>query len=106
MTKKLSTRTKKNESPVRIKKEVTESPASSNDLSGFGESFVKLTDKDTGQIVCYVGIHKGTEKVFFDRLVEPEQVEAVVELLQKKKFNKHIGKEQFDKAQEFANRKF
>ena len=87
------------------KTEVSETPASRNQISGFGDSVVKLSDRNTGEIICYVGVQEGEEKVFF-KPVTPDQLEAVHELLHKKKFNKHISNERFDKAQEFADRKF
>jgi hypothetical protein len=87
------------------KKEVSESPAS-RDLSGFGEAVVKLTDKETGQVVAFIGMQQGEEKVHIPNPLTPDQLEAVHDLVQRKKFNKHISNERFDKAQAFADRKF
>lgn len=88
------------------KKAVTETPTTRNDLSGFGDNVVKLTDSQTSEVLAYIGRLNGEEKVHFSRPVNADQLEAVFELLQKKKFNKHISNERFDKAQEFADRKF
>ena len=85
------------------KKTVTESP--SNAVSGLGEHVVELKD-ESGQVVAFVGIQNGEERIHFSKVVSPEQVEAVSELLQKKKFTKHISKQRFDDAQAFADRKF
>lgn len=87
------------------KTEVHETP-NAHDLEGFGENVVKLTDKDSGEVVCFLGKSDGKEKVFFGRAVSPDQVEAVAELLQRKKLHKYIGKDEFEKAQQYANRKF
>lgn len=88
------------------KKTVTETPVGRNDLSGFGDNVVKLTDQTTGEVVAYIGIQQGQELIHFPKPITPEQVDAVNELVQKKKFNKYISNERFDKAQEFADRKY
>jgi len=88
------------------KKAVTETPTTRNDLSGFGDNVVKLTDPHTSEVLAYIGRLEGEEKVHFSKPVSFDQLEAVFELMQKKKFTKHISKERFDKAQEFADRKF
>jgi hypothetical protein len=85
---------------------VTETPTSRNDISGFGDNVVKLTDKESGEILAYIGLINGEEKIHFTKPITPDQVEAVSELLQKKKFTKHISQERYEKAQDFANRKF
>ena len=88
------------------KKQVTETQTGRNDLSGFGDSVVKLTDKDTGEVVAFIGMQQGEEMVYIPKPITAEQLEAVSELVQRKKFNKHISNERFDKAQAFADRKF
>ena len=79
---------------------------SNNEIIGFGDKVVKITDQETGEVVAYFGIQDEKEKVYFSKPISIEGLEAVHELLQKKKFNKHIANERFDKAQNFANRKF
>ena len=96
---------KKVEVTVSPKKEVTAS-SNSKDVSGFGENVVKLTDKESGETVCFLGKIAGNEQVFFGKAVSPDQVEAVAEFLQRKKIHKHIENNHFDKAQDYANRKF
>ena len=86
-------------------KKVNEIP-SNNEIAGFGDKVVKITDQETGEVVAYFGIQNEKEKVYFSKPISIEGLEAVNELLQKKKFNKHIANERFDKAQNFANRKF
>jgi hypothetical protein len=86
-------------------KKVNEIP-SNNEIIGFGDKVVKITDQETGEVVAYFGIQDEKEKVYFSKPISIEGLEAVHELLQKKKFNKHIANERFDKAQNFANRKF
>lgn len=88
------------------KPEVTETETQRGDISGLGESVVKLYDKSNSETLCYIGFQEGERKIFFPKAVVPEQVEAVVEFLNKKKFNRHISNSAFDKAQEFADRKF
>lgn len=87
------------------KKEVAESP-NSRDISGFGDSVVKLTDKETGEVIAFIGVQQGEERVHIPKPITPDQLEAVSELVQRKKFTKHISNERFDKAQAFADRKF
>ena len=89
---------------TRKKKVVAETPT--NHLTGFGENVVKLTDSTSGEILAYVGKQNGEEKVHFAKPITVDQLEDVYELLQKKKFNKHISKERFNRAQEYADRKF
>ena len=88
------------------KKEVTKTPTGRNDLSGFGDAVVKLTDKETGEVVAYIGVQQGEERVHIPKPLTPDQLEAVSELVQRKKFTKHISNERYDKAQAFADRKF
>ena len=88
------------------KKELKESDENRNNLSGFGDNVVKLTDKETGETVAYIGKQDGEERIHFAKTVTPDQLEAVHELVQKKKFNKHILKDRFDKAQAFADKRF
>ena len=76
----------------------------SNDIAGFGNNVVKLTE--SGIVLAYIGMQDGHEKVYFPKPVTSERLESVYEFMQKKKFNKFITNEQFDKAQEFADRKF
>jgi hypothetical protein len=85
---------------------VTEAPTGRQDLSGFGENVVKLNDPDTGETIAFVGVQQGEERIHFPKPITADQVEAVSELLQRKKFTKHISNERFDKAQAYADRKF
>jgi len=88
------------------RKWLNETATTRNDISGFGDNVVKLTDPQTGQVLAYIGKLEGEDKVHFTLPVSLDQLEAVYELMQKKKFTKHIFKERFVEAQEFANRKF
>lgn len=81
----------------------------SNDLlgmAGFGPNVIKLTDKSTQAIVAYIGVVEGKEKIHLPSPISTDQFEAVAELIQKKKFTKHLSNENFQKAQAFADRKF
>ena len=88
------------------KKELKETDDGRNNLSGFGDNVVKLTDQESGEVVAYIGKQEGVEKIHFAKAVTPEQLEAVHELVQKKKFNKHILKDRFEKAQAYADKRF
>lgn len=90
---------------AKKKTEIHETP-NSRDLAGFGASVVKLTDKESGELVCFLGKSNGEEKVFFGKAVSFEQIEAVADFIQRKKFQKLVGKDEFDKAQIYADKKF
>lgn len=84
--------------------QVQESPT--RDLAGFGENIIKLTDKMTGETLCYIGRIQGEEKIHFSRAISLKQLESVTELLQKKKMQKFLDREKYEKAQSYADRKF
>lgn len=84
------------------KKSVVEQESSKNDVAGLGENPIKLVDKDSGNIIAYVG----KEQVYFNKTVSFDELESVLCFVQKKKFHKHLSNERFEEAQEFANRKF
>jgi hypothetical protein len=87
------------------KKEIHESNGD-NEISGFGDNVVKLKDKDTGEVVAFIGTQNGEERVYFPKAITFEQVEAVSELLGRKKLQKHLHRERFEKAQAYADKKF
>lgn len=66
---------------------------------------VKLTD-NSGEVVCLLGKSAGEEKIFFGKAVSPDQVEAVAEFLQRKKIHKHLARNEFEQAQQYADKKF
>lgn len=78
-------------------KRVTESPTGKQDLSGFGDSVVKLSDPETGEVVAFIGVQQGEQRVHFPKPISVDLVEAVNDLLQRNKFHKHISKERYDK---------
>lgn len=78
----------------------------SRDIAGFGDNVIKLTDNITGETVCFIGKIQGEEKIHFSRAISLKQLESVVELLQKKKMQKFLDGEKYEKAQSFADRKF
>lgn len=90
---------------VKKKNPIEVANCQNNDIAGFGNNVVKLVDQTNGSIVAYIGLQNGEEKIYFPRTLTLERLEVVYELIQKKKFNKYILNEQFDKAQEFADRK-
>ena len=78
----------------------------SKDITGFDNEVVKITDATTGNAVCHIGLIHGIESVYFTRPMSLEDLEAIVELMNKKKMQKHLTNGNYDKAEEFANRKF
>ncbi len=76
------------------------------EISGLGQDTVKLVDADNGNCLCYIGIKNDEEVVHFTKPVTLETLEAVVELINKKKFGKALTSGDFDRAQKFADRKF
>lgn len=77
-----------------------------NDLSGLGDSVVKILDADNGNCICYIGVKDENEVVHFTKPVCLEALRAVVELMNKKKFGKALNSGNIEKAQKFANKKF
>lgn len=76
------------------------------EISGLGHDTVKLIDADNGNSLCYIGIKNDEELVHFTKPVTLETLEAVVELINKKKFGKALTAGDIDKAQKFADKKF
>lgn len=77
------------------------------DLVGFGDNNIKLTDKVTGETLCFIGKIMGEEKIHFSKTISIKQFESVAELLHKKKMQKLLDREKYEKAQSFfADRKF
>jgi hypothetical protein len=87
------------------KKKVVVQETPSRDVAGFGENVIKLT-AESGEIVCFIGKIDGKEQVFFGKAVTPDQLEAVMDFLSRKKTQKYLEKDRFADAQEYANRKF
>lgn len=87
------------------KKELTEERANPLSISGFGDNVVKIKDEH-GQDLCFIGRINGEDMVHFGKPVSPEAVVAVAELLERKKLRKAINKEDYEKAQRIADKKF
>lgn len=90
---------------TKPKKQMISTNADS-ELSGLGRDTVKLVDADTGSCLCYIGIRNDEEFVHFTKPVTVETLEAIAELINKKKFGKALNSGDIDKAQKFADRKF
>lgn len=89
-------------------------------IAGLGDNLVTLTDQTTGTVVARVqiaipksdntpglnGSISEIGKIHFPSVVDLDQLEAVLEFCQKKKFNKLVKNGDLQQAQEFANRKF
>ena len=93
------------------KKSVQESPAAKTEINGFGDNVVKITDSETGRVVCFIGKQKGLheeseeELLHFPSPVPVALVEAVSELMDKRKMRKALDKGDYEKAQRFADKK-
>jgi len=85
---------------------LAEELASSHELSGFGNSLFKIKRPDTGEVVAFIGQQEGHEKVYFPKVQPVEIVVAVGELLDKKKMRRAMEKQDYEKAQCFADKKF
>ena len=77
-----------------------------SELSGLGRDTVKLVDAESGSCLCYIGIRNDEEVVHFTRPVNIETLEAVADLINRKKFGKALNSGDIEKAQKFADRKF
>ena len=78
---------------------------SNEEISGLGEDVVKVVDEETGSTICFIGAVQDDIKVFFSRTMRLAEIEAVADLLHKKKFGKLLAKN-IEKAQSYADRKF
>lgn len=92
------------------KKSVQEIPAGKSEINGFGDNVVKITDSETGRVVCFIGKQKGLneseeELLHFPSPVPVALVEAVSELMDKRKMKKALDKGDYEKAQRFADKK-
>jgi hypothetical protein len=79
---------------------------SNEEISGFGENVVKVVDVNTGANICFIAIVDNEEKVFFNKITNLAEIEAVADLLHKKKFNKLLNHGKIEKAQSYADKKF
>jgi hypothetical protein len=75
-------------------------------LSGLGENVVKIIDAIDGQNICFIGVQGDAEAVWFPKPANYEQIEAVYNLLHKKKFSKALNKGNLKKAQTVANKSY
>lgn len=90
---------------LKTKKSDIVAHVSNHEISGLGENVVKVIDVLTGENICYIGIIDGEEKVYFGKTTNLAQIEAVANLLHKKKFNKLLTNGNIDKAQSYAEKK-
>ena len=90
-------------SPTKKKDLVT---GHTNELAGFGKETIKVIDRENNETVCFIGLVDGVEKAFFPKPACLEQLEAVAELIQKKKLKKHLEQSKLEKAADFADRKY
>ena len=78
---------------------------SNQEISGLGEDVVKVIEEDTGATICFIGAVDDEIKVYFNRTMKLAEIEAVADLLHKKKFGKLLNKN-IEKAQSYADKKF
>lgn len=82
------------------------SVSGSQDLCGLGENLNKITDQDTGEILAYIGLVKQEKKIHLTKPISFDQFDSINELLNKKKLNKFLDEQDFDKIQNFVDKKF
>jgi hypothetical protein len=75
-------------------------------LSGLGENVVKIIDAEDGKNICFIGVQGTSEAVWFPKPASYEQIEAVYNLLHKKKFSKALSKGNLKKAQNMADKTY
>lgn len=85
---------------------IVEQAATTSDLAGMGKELIRLKNTKTGEVLAFIGQFENKECISFPRPIKFEDVIAVAEILQKKKFNKAMNKNEFDKAEGFMNKKF
>jgi hypothetical protein len=73
---------------------------------GLGEETVKIIDADIDQVICFIAKKNDEEQVYFPKPASLAQIEAIIELIRRKKFNRFMDEGKIEKAQEYANRKF
>lgn len=88
------------------KKKISVAGIKTNDICGFGESVVKLLDHDTGETIAYIGKIHNEERIHLSKTISFDQFQAISEVISKKKLNKYLEEEDFEKAQNFVDRKF
>ena len=74
-------------------------------IHGLGDDVVRIANGDD-QTICHIGLKDEQEQVHFAKPVTLEQLEEIVELLHKKKFQRYMNDGKIIKAQSFADRKF
>lgn len=94
----------KSQAPVK-KKRVVELNASET-IAGLGKEVVKILDAESGESICYIGHQNEEHRIFFSRPIGIEEIDAVRELVRKKKFSKALVKGKIKKAQKLADKKF
>jgi hypothetical protein len=94
----------KSKAPIE-KKKIVEINASET-ISGLGEEVVKILDAESGESICYIGHQNEEHRIFFSRPIGIEEIDAVRELVRKKKFSKALVNGKIKKAQKLADKKF
>jgi hypothetical protein len=94
----------KSKAPIE-KKKIVEINASET-ISGLGKEVVKILDAESGESICYIGHQNEEHRIFFSRPIGIEEIDAVRELVRKKKFSKALVNGKIKKAQKLADKKF
>ena len=85
---------------------IVEQTASVSEIAGIGMELIKLKNEKSGEVLAYIGQIDKKECVSFTKPISFDDLISVAEIVQKKKFNKAIIKNEFDKAEGFINKKF
>ena len=80
--------------------------AAPNQVHGLGVDVVKILDAETGESICFIGYVKEKEQVHFSKPATFAQIEAVADLLHRKKFRKHLANGKIEKAEHYADKNF
>lgn len=88
------------------KRKISVAGTKTNDICGFGETVVKLLDHDTGETIAFIGKIQNEERIHLSKTISFEQFQAISDVIAKKKLNKYLEQEDFEKAQNFVDRKF
>jgi len=90
-----------------VQDELRESTTGKHEISGFGDSVVKISDSD-GKTICYIGRTSANNKemVHFPSPVPVDLVAGVQVLLEKRKMRKALDAGDYEKAQRYADKKW
>lgn len=75
----------------------------SNEIIGIGNEVVKLIDKHSDDVICYIGKQDDKDVIFFNKPITPEIIIAISNIITKKKMRKYFINGNYKKVQKMAN---